>query len=143
MAEFFCRKFLSEKLNCNIDKTEQMGYKVTSAGVMDAMGFGATREVVEICRQKGIDATNHRNRTLTTEQIEQNDYIYVMGPGHRDRILELCPAAASKCCLLDENVAVADPIGGDIEVYKTCAQHIEKALIIRISEIWHEDSDSK
>ena len=143
MAEFFCRKFLSEKLNCDIDKLEQMGYKVTSSGVMDAMGFGTTGEVVEICRQKGIDATGHRNRTLTTEQIEQSDYIYVMTRGHRDRILELSPAAASKCKLLDENGAVADPIGGDIEVYKRCAQHIEKALKIRISEIWHEDSGSK
>jgi len=143
MAEFFCRKFLSEKLNCNIDKLEQMGYKVTSSGVMDAMGFGASREVVEICRQKGIDATGHRNRTLTTEQIEQSDYIYVMGPGHLDRLLELSPAAALKSRLLDENVAVADPIGGDGEVYKKCAQHIERALKIRISEIWHEDSGSK
>ena len=110
---------------------------------MDAMGFGASREVVEICRQKGINATNHRNRTLTTEQIEQSDYIYVMDRGHRNRILELSPAAASKCRLLDENAAVADPIGGDIDVYKRCAQHIEKSLKIRISEIWHEDSDSK
>ena len=135
MAEAFCRKYMSEKLKCNIDDVGKMGYKVASAGVMAVSGIGASREVVDICKEMGIDATAHRSRFLTSAEIEESDYIFVMSTGHRDRVLELCPEAAQKCMLLDENSQVGDPIGGGKEVYEKCAKQIERALEKRMNRI--------
>ena len=135
MAEAFCRKYMSEKLKCNIDDVGKMGYKVASAGVMAVSGIGASREVVDICKEMGIDATAHRSRFLTSAEIEESDYIFVMSTSHRDRVLELCPEAAQKCMLLDENSQVSDPIGGGREVYEKCAKQIERALEKRVNGI--------
>lgn len=128
MAQAFCRKFISEKLDCDIDEVEQKGYKVGSAGVAAPAGMHASGEVVDICARKGIDVTGHRTGVLTRGHLEESDYVFAMTKNHRDRILELWPAVATKCMLLDDTGDIADPIGGGDDVYRRCAERIEKAL---------------
>jgi tRNA threonylcarbamoyl adenosine modification protein (Sua5/YciO/YrdC/YwlC family) len=135
MAAAYCRKYISEKLDCGVDETEGMGYKITSAGVMAGPEMPASREVVDICAAKGIDVSGHRSRVLTREEAEESDYIFVMTKGHRDRILEVCPAASQKCMLLDGTGEISDPIGAGDDVYRICAEQIEKALEKRMNEI--------
>ena len=135
MAEMFCRKYLSEKLNCSIDETESMGYKIGSAGTMGFLSGPAGSEVVEICRAKGIDVTAHCSRSLADARIDWCDYIFVMTRIHRQQVLEFCPAVADRCVLLDEDADIADPIGGTMDTYCICAEQIEKALKKRLDEI--------
>ena len=92
-------------------------------------------EVIEICAQKGIDVRSHRSRFLDSCQVEQSDIIFVMTAGHAQQVLNLCPAAADKCMLLDASNEVPDPIGAGIQVYRHCAEQIERALTKRLSEI--------
>ena len=135
MGEAFCRKYLSEKLDCDVDEVEKNGYKVNSAGVMGMLGMCASREAVDICAQKGIDVRSHSSKGFSCEDVNQSDYIFVMSRSHRDRVLEVCPAAGEKCMLLDSTGDIADPIGAGMEVYASCAERIEKALEKRMSEI--------
>jgi len=135
MAAAFCRKYISEKLDCTVDETEVRGYKIISAGLTAGSGMPASSEVVGICARKGIDLSGHRSRPLTSGQAEASDYIFAMNKSDRKQILEICPAATEKCLLLDGNGEVSDPIGAGVDVYEECAKQIEKALEERMGEI--------
>lgn len=135
MAEYFCKKYLAEKLKCGIDEVEKTGYKIASAGTMGVSGIPASTEVVDICTEIGIDAAGHRSRFLTLQEIETSDIIFAMTKSHSERILDLCPDAQGKCMLLDEAGDIIDPIGQGRKVYNVCAQHIQRALNQRMDEI--------
>lgn len=128
MAEFFCKKYLCEKFNCDIDVLSQKGYKITSAGIMAADGVPASPEVIEICGEKGIDAKTHQSMPLDHDMVEKADAIYVMGESHKHAIVGLCPDAREKCVLLDAEGDITDPIGATMDVYRNCAQQIQRAI---------------
>ena len=154
MAEGFAKKLLAEKLNCDIDPAppfhskpqgkfrrcgvdwlEQIGYKITSAGVMALNGIDASAEAIRFCDSRGIDITSHKSRRLTAEILKEADYIFAMSAGHKNDIIQLLPEAGQKCMLLNNGGDINDPIGTDAEAYKTCGRTIEKAVNKRISEL--------
>ena len=135
MAEVFLKKMLAEKLCCNIDQLEKIGYKVTSAGVMAAIAEPATQEAIEVCEEMGLDLTGHRSSGLTESRILQSDLIFTMSEGHRQRILDFYPQVAEKCKLLSPKGSILDPFGGDIDIYRNCASKIKEALKERLSEL--------
>ncbi len=135
MAEGIFRKYLAEKLQCNVDQLEQVGYKITSSGTMDMSGIPASAGSLVACAGKGIDLTAHRNKGLSKELIEESDFIFAMEPIHQERIIALSHEAAGKCFLLAGSQGIADPIGGPQELYNNCADMIEAAVKKRISEL--------
>ena len=143
MTEGFCRKIVSEKLNCGVDEVGQMSYNIASAGVMAVGSIGASPEAVQACREKGVEIGGHRSRALDCDEAKGCDYIFALAERHRRWLGEMCSEAASKCVLLDSEGDVPDPIGAPVAVYRECAKRIEKAVDKRISEIWHENSSSK
>ncbi len=143
MAEGFCRRIVSEKLNCSVDEVDKMSYKVASAGVMAVGAIGASPEAVQACKEKGVEIGGHRSRALGCDEAKACDYIFALAERHRKWLGERCPEAAFRCVLLDSAGDIPDPIGASIEVYRECAKRIEKAVQKRIGEIWHENSDSK
>jgi L-threonylcarbamoyladenylate synthase len=135
MAVGLFRKFLAQKLGCNVDQLEKIGYKVNSAGTMAAAGWPPSTAAVEVLKAKGVDISGHRSSALSARLIRQSDVIYVMCRHHRDFVLEICPEAADKCFLLGYNNEIPDPIGGTEKDYYYSAELIEKALEKRVSEL--------
>ena len=134
MAEGFFRKYLAEKLGCEVDRIGEMGYKVASAGVLDIVGTPASSEAVAACAVKGVDIEAHRSQALSRKLIEESDCIFAMERIHLARIAAYCPEAANKCVLLAGQDEIADPIGQRQPVYNRCADVIEDAVKKRISE---------
>ena len=135
MANGFAKKLLAEKLKCDIDRLERIGYKITSAGVMALNGVDASAEAISFCDSRDIDITGHKSQRLTAEMLKEADYIFVMSAGHKNDIIQLLPEAGQKCMLLNDGGDINDPIGTDAEAYKTCGRTIEKAVNKRISEL--------
>ena len=69
------------------------------------------------------------------EKVEKSDYIFAMSQGHCDALAETSPAAAKKCMLLDAGRDIADPIGRGLDVYRLCAEQIEKAVKKRTRDL--------
>jgi L-threonylcarbamoyladenylate synthase len=150
MAEGFAKKAIAEKLNhapscsipqkefrrCGVDRLADFGYKIASAGVAAADGFAASSESIRFCASKAINIAEHRSRRLTSGMIDEADYIFAMSPGHLDGIIEMNPAAADKCQLLEAGENIDDPIGGSLEIYTACGSKIERAVNKRISELF-------
>ncbi len=135
MAKGIFSKYLVEKMGCDIDNLEKIGYKIYSAGAMGIVGSPATPEAVAACADKGVDIGKHRSEALTTGLINKSDYIYVMTNEHRSQVITLNPSAADKCMLLAENENIVDPIGRGQQIYKQCADVIENAVKKRIGEL--------
>jgi L-threonylcarbamoyladenylate synthase len=135
MAEGIFRKYLAEKLQCDVDRLDKIGYTVISAGVMNMSDRPASAEAVTACAAKGIDITAHRSRNLSREIVEESDLIFVMERMHQKSVAALGSEAADKCMLLAENEEIADPIGQPQEFFNRCAELIEKAVRKRIGEL--------
>ncbi|MFA6186263.1 MAG: L-threonylcarbamoyladenylate synthase [Phycisphaerae bacterium] len=136
MAEALAKKAVAEKLKCRVDQLIDIGYKIISAGVAAINGIAVSPESARYCDTKGVDLAGHRSQRLTAKMIETADYIFAMSRGHIDDIIDINPAAAAKCRLLNGNADIADPIGGGSEVYAICGNAIEKAVENRINELF-------
>jgi L-threonylcarbamoyladenylate synthase len=135
MAEGMFRKYLAEKLQCEVDYLDKMGYKVSSAGVMNMAGQPASAEAIAACAAKGIDIKAHKSRTLTRQLVEESDFIFAMTRIHCEQVAAIEPEAAEKCILLGGDREISDPIGQPQEVFNDCAGLIEEAVRERISEL--------
>lgn len=136
MAEGMFRKYLAEKLGCEIDCLDRMGYKVSSAGAIGVPGFGASREAIAVCEKKSIDIKGHRSKTLCSDLIEQSDYIFAMCKRHCEEIAALSPEAKDRCTLLAENTEIPDPIGETATIYNKCAELIEDSVKKRVGQFF-------
>ena len=135
MAEGIFRKYLAEKLQCNIDELGKMGYKVNSAGIIGSVGYPASPEAVVACTAMGVDIKAHRSKALSKELIEESDIVFAMERIHRDRVIAFDTKASEKCLLLADNTGIPDPIGHPQEFYNNCAKLIERFVQKRIGEL--------
>jgi protein-tyrosine phosphatase len=135
MAEGMFRKYLAEKLGCEVDQLEHMGYKIRSAGVIQTGGFDASPEAVTACQARGVDIAAHKSSALSGQLLAESDFVYVMTGMHRQHVSALDPEAAGRCMLLAQGRDVPDPIGQGQQVYDNCADLIEAAVSKRISEL--------
>lgn len=126
MAEALCKKLLAAQLDCAEEKLAEMGYHVSSAGTASASG-SATAEARTVMEKKGLSIENHRSLQLTPKRVEESDIIVALDHSHRNAIEHNYPEALKKVHLINET-GVSDPIGGDEEIYRRCAEEIERAL---------------
>lgn len=134
IAKGLFQKYLAKNLECKVDRLEEMGYKVDSAGAMAIPGLKASSESVAFCAERGVDISTHRSRPLTGDLLLDCDYVYVMCQAHRQHVVSLRPEAAKQSWLLAEDQEIPDPIGGGEQAYKRSGALIEEAVKKRVAE---------
>jgi L-threonylcarbamoyladenylate synthase len=135
MAEGLAARILADRLGCAPDELGRHGVDVESAGTAAMPGLAASPNAVEAMRERGIDIGNHRSRPITVDVLLAADYIWVMTRSHLESVLRLAPELAGRVALVDPTGdAIADPIGGDLDVYRACAGYLEKAIAVRLAE---------
>ncbi len=136
MAEALCSKILAEALNCDVSELEDNGYVVMSAGLMPTSNTGATKEARDVMKMYHLSLDRHESQPLSYALLQFADLILVMGKSHRNAILQECPEAKNRVFLLSEDGDdIADPLGGDYDVYRSCASQIEIEIRKRIEMI--------
>lgn len=129
MAETLLRKRLADKLKQPIDKLEDHGVLVLSAGIAAAPGGRAATEAIEIMKERGLDLSQHESQPLSDRLVRFADLILTMTRGHREAIVGHWPEAASRVFVISRNRGdVADPIGGPPDLYRKCAEQIDAYL---------------
>src|SRR5580658_10753919 len=117
--------------------------RVLSAGVGALEGQPPSTHAVRALKELGIDIAHLRSRMLTSELVDQADYIFGMTHSHVDQINLLFPQAAEKTFLLrefDETLDefekdISDPIGGSYETYAYCRDQIEQGIFSMLNFI--------
>jgi tRNA threonylcarbamoyl adenosine modification protein (Sua5/YciO/YrdC/YwlC family) len=136
MGEMLLKKIVAEKLGCPIDDLEQRGVIVASAGVAAVPGCAASIEAVEVLQERGLDISKHESQPLTDKLVRHADMIFTMTGGHRQAILRRWPEASNRTYTLREDGNdINDPIGGPKELYRACADEVERALQQRLATL--------
>jgi len=112
------------------------GFEIGSAGVGAMEGQGPSTHAVAACAEVGVDITAQRSNQLTAEVVQTSDFIFGMTRGHVEMINAMFPGAAEKTFLVREfeealefyEKDVTDPIGGSLEVYRTCRDQIKQGV---------------
>ncbi len=124
MAEYLLRKALPES----------SPWTVSSAGTFAADGYPASRAGIEALRERSIDLTTHKSRSLTPEIIHDATIIVVMTRSHHSHISAHFPESREKLFLLKSfdpkagSPDLSDPIGAPVHVYKMIQEEISRAL---------------
>ncbi len=111
------------------------GFQVISAGTAALEGDPAAEHAVTVLAERGIDLSGHRSRSLSRDLIVQANRILAMTEQHRDAVLVLVPEAEENIQVL----AMPDPFGMPVEVYRECAQELEKLLEAVVKELKKEE----
>jgi len=126
MAEGFFRELTKER----------EGYESLSAGLAAVDGQPPSPHSVTAMKEIGLDISAQRSALITQETMEGVHYIFGLASGHVDNLIRLFPQAREKIFLLREFVEklptggkdIADPIGGDLEIYKACRNQIKQGV---------------
>jgi protein-tyrosine-phosphatase len=104
-----------------------------SAGTSAHDGSPASDGSMLVGMERNMDLSLHRAQTLTREIVRSADLILAMGPHHLDRIEAL--GGAGRSYLLANFASygastrpISDPIGAELEVYRTCADELEEEI---------------
>ncbi|MCK5052387.1 MAG: Sua5/YciO/YrdC/YwlC family protein [Candidatus Cloacimonetes bacterium] len=136
-----CRSPIAGYLAKRIITKEDLKFRVASAGFV-AEGMPISENSDRVLALNGIDASGHKSTLLNEENLRKSWLVLTMTLKHKNKILQLYPASASKVYTLSEyagfNNDVADPIGKDIEYYKNTFEEINEKVKIIFEKIKEE-----
>ncbi len=117
-----------------------MALEVLSAGTLMIEGAPADSRAIEVCREIGLDISEHRSQGLTVELIEWADRILAMEMHHAMSVRELAPdIGEEKLHLLGGFIGqtnIDDPVSSwFIGPFRTARDKIKVAMD-RFFEFW-------
>lgn len=108
------------------------GTEVLSAGIHALEGAKVSENAVLVMKEKGRDISQHRAVSLTREMMASSGQIITMTKDQKDFLTAIYPEFKDKIrCLghvAGEERDITDPWGHSLEVYRQCAQQMEKLL---------------
>ena len=147
-----CRSPMAEGiLKDRLARNKGGGIHVSSAGTWGLEGEDAASHAISVCRDRGIDISQHKARRLTEEMIQRVDLVVVMEFDHFHAVLEMCPDADKKTRMLTQfgdgkrhfYEPVPDPYGRSKRQYVKCFEQIEKHMEALFDDVLREkDLDS-
>lgn len=133
MAEALLKKHLARRLQCEVSDLPERGFSVCSAG-MAAFGGGQASENARLTIEElGGSIANHQSKPISHELAENSDLIIALSESHHWQILEWNNSLKDRVHLISDS-GISDPIGGNLETYRLCAEEIDNA----ITERWLE-----
>lgn len=129
-----CRSAMAEAIADRMARDRGLsGVEFSSAGTAASPHAHASDGALLVALERGLDLSGHRARLLTAELVDENDLVLTMGPHHVDRVEEL--GGRGKAHLLTAYASrgasdrpIADPFGGELELYRETFEELEKDL---------------
>ena len=123
---------------------------VDSAGTLGITGSPASSVAVHVFDEHGLDLSTHRSQALSEELVRSSDLIVGMATEHRAYLNEAHPEFSGESWLLRsfETSAtpraaapdLADPIGCDVETYRTQFTLIRRCVDHLLTYLTHAGS---
>ncbi len=88
-----CRSPLAHVLAESLAAQLGLNVEVESAGTLKLGGRPASKQMVTVSKEIGIDLTGHRSQALTHELITWADHVVVMDTGHAMEVRRVAPDA--------------------------------------------------
>jgi len=135
-----CRSPMAEGYFRSLVENEGIfGVQISSAGTYASDGDPPSSHSVKALKEYGVDISDQRSSRLSSELIENADLIIAMTASHRMFVGQIDATAIIKTKLLGEysdcGGDVADPFGGDLDMYSFCFSTMKPALDNLFEEI--------
>ena len=125
LAEALARRVIVERALADVD--------VQSAGTSAWDGAPASDGALLVGMERSLDLSQHRAQTLSRELVRDSDLVLAMGPHHLERVEAL--GGSGRAWLLTDYASrgastrpVNDPIGGELDLYRTTADELEQEI---------------
>jgi len=143
-----CRSPMAEALLKDMAKKQGIDIEVKSAGLFALDGANASKEAIEALKAEGIDIRDHRASLVHRQLLEEADLILTMSLSHKEALLSKFNFIKDKVYTLKEYAYgkvedVADPFGGDINVYNSTKEEIKKALEEVVKRLTNDNDGGK
>lgn len=116
MAEGICRKLIADRKIENIS--------CQSCGLAAFAGDTASPLAVEAAKKHGAVISSHRSRQLNQYIFDETDIMVCMTSSHKNAVMTLHP----KFRVLVPSPEIADPYGGNADIYEECANLLESYI---------------
>lgn len=142
-----CRSPMAEYMLRDLLREDEVDLEVDSAGVAAVPGRPASPPAVRVLREKGIlGIEGHRSQPVSSVDLEVEDYLLTMTPGHLARIPEerrkRVAVAATLKDFVGRHGGFSDPYGGDVQRYRSLRDEMEPVLHELVDRISPSESDS-
>lgn len=114
-----CRSPMAEY----ILKSKVKDVEVSSCGVSTFNDLSISKNALEALSELGIDAKDHKSKLINQEIIDNADYIFTMTGFHKTMIESFLDIKKGNVFTLSDS-DVADPYGGDLDVYRNCRDEL-------------------
>lgn len=128
-----CRSPVAELLLANALR-DVSGFEFGSAGTRALLGKGVPPTTLAMSREYGLNASEHRARQLTDDQIRGADLIITMAREHRRAVVERVPGAVRRTFTLRELARIVDGTHGGIGEAKIAHPDASDALREAVSQ---------
>ena len=134
MAEVLLKKHLEEHFAGQPSGT--ILPSVASVGLAAMPGDPASPQSVEVMSERGLDLSDHQSQPLGEQALQSADLVLTMTRSHRDGILMRWPDASDRVFTLRRDGGdISDPVGSPVEIYKACADQIDRELAAWVAEL--------
>jgi protein-tyrosine phosphatase len=136
LAQALCARLLADRLGVAPGELRQHGFVVQSAGLAAMMGNDASPESVTVAAEFGADLSGHKSTMATLEMLQMADHVFAMTASHWYTLMGVGPAGCVQPRMLSPTFDdIADPIGGALVDYRTCAHQIMECLQLRLPQL--------
>lgn len=137
LAERFARQMTATAMGVAEDRVLARGLRFASAGTATMAGMRASDGSLEAGSEVGLDLADHQSQPVSPDLWSRAAKIYCLSEGHRRALLADAPAAEDRVLLLRPDGAdIADPYGGDLDVYREARDEIATAVRARMGDWW-------
>ena len=140
-----CRSAMAEALmSLYIENDVNLKDKINvySCGIFAEDGDMAMYTAIEAMKEYGIDLKKHRATNIRNANIEKMDVILCATNSHKHTVGQLYPSLKERIYTIKEyadyekeDIDIKDPWGYDIEIYRFCANELDKCIINIIEKI--------
>jgi len=123
-----CRSPMAEVLLRDLLKKEKV--TVASAGLMALVGHPADPMIIDLLAERGLDATDHRARQLTTEIAQSAELILVMENWQQRELEQKMPQVKGRVFRLGHwrNFDIIDPYRKGRESFEEALDAIDRGI---------------
>lgn len=126
-----CRSPMAEGIFKKLCSERGFEATVSGCGIFAIDGESVTSAAAEVCREIGVDISEHTAINIRHVDFSDVDYIVPMTESHAAMLTAL--GLAQKIKRL--NVEIPDPYMGNVQVYRECRDSLTAALNILFDEI--------
>ena len=123
-----CRSPMAEV----IFKSIKSDIEVSSAGIFALTGSNASPEAIEICKNHGLDLSEHRSCNIDDSDINEMDLVLTATLEHANLLKRSYPNlnvySIKEYAGVYEDFDIKDPICGGLSDYEECFLEIRDAL---------------